>query len=121
MTRKCIRTHAMTHHRKLIWKEMIMSQPHDSSAFDNNHISYVCHICGVRDAASSYIINHLGVYHKRLDFYNDFGTRKNSVGTTKRRRIEHSPKLNSTDKIKNVKTYHDNSNQSVPDNANKVV
>ena len=122
MTRKCIRTHAMTHYRKLILKEMKMSHPHDSSCVDSQHTSYVCYICGVRDATSSYIINHLGVYHKRLDFYNEFGAKMKSVAVTKERGIADSPKLYSSDEIQNVKTYHhDDSSQSVSENSNQVL
>ena len=71
MTKKCIRIHAMTHYRKLISKEMLMNQCHDIHSQDTN-ASFECYICGVRDTTSSYIINHLGIYHKRLDFYDTF-------------------------------------------------
>ena len=61
----------MTHYRKLISKEMLMNQCHDIHSQDTN-ASFECYICGVRDTTSSYIINHLGIYHKRLDFYDTF-------------------------------------------------
>ena len=72
MTKKCIRIHTMTHFRKDILKEMLMNQTHNTSCNGYKHWSYSCYICGVRDTTSSYIINHLGIYHKRLDFYNNF-------------------------------------------------
>ena len=72
MSKTCIRMHAMTHLRKYIHYEMLMNQPQSSSSSSHKHESYTCYICGVRDNKASYIINHLGVYHKRLDFYNDF-------------------------------------------------
>ena len=72
MTKGCIRIHAMTHQRKYIHQEMLMNQSQTSSWCSPKHDGYTCYICGVRDNKPSYIINHLGVYHKRLDFYNDF-------------------------------------------------
>ena len=72
MTKGCIRIHAMTHLRKYIHQEMLMNQSQTSSSSSHKHDGYTCYICGVRDNKPSYIINHLGVYHKRLDFYNDF-------------------------------------------------
>ena len=49
-----------------------MNQPHNTSFNDYKRGSYSCHICGVRDTTTSYMVNHLGIYHKRLDFYNNF-------------------------------------------------
>ena len=72
MTKKCIRIHAMTHFRKHILKEMLINVPNNAAKNGFTHKNYTCHVCGVRDNTSSYIINHLGVYHKRLDFYNSF-------------------------------------------------
>ena len=62
----------MTHYRKLISKEMLLNQPHNDLAEVDSNKFFECHMCGVRDTTSSYIINHLGIYHKRLDFYNTF-------------------------------------------------
>ena len=74
MSKKCIRTHAMTHYRKYIVKEMQTNQPHNVFTEKNKVASYYCYICGIRDVNSSYLTNHLGIYHKRLDFYNVFST-----------------------------------------------
>ena len=74
MSKKCIRTHAMTHYRKYIVKEMQTNQPHNVFTEKNKVASYYCYICGIRDVTSSYLTNHLGIYHKRLDFYNVFST-----------------------------------------------
>ena len=74
MSKKCIRTHAMTHYRKYIVKEIQMNQPHNVFTEKNKVASYYCYICGIRDVNSSYLTNHLGIYHKRLDFYNVFST-----------------------------------------------
>ena len=49
-----------------------MNQAHNTSFNDYKRGSYSCHICGVRDTTTSYMVNHLGIYHKRLDFYNNF-------------------------------------------------
>ena len=83
MTKKCIRIHAMTHFRRHIVKEMLINQNHSSSHNRQRHDSYACYICGVRDSTSSYIINHLGVYHKRLDFYNKFILDEESLNNTR--------------------------------------
>jgi len=72
MTKKCIRIHAMTHFRRHILKEMMINLPNHAASNGYAHKNYICYVCGVRDTTSSYIINHLGVYHKRLDFYNSF-------------------------------------------------
>ena len=72
MGKKCIRIHAMTHFRKHILKEMMTNQPNCGANNGFVRKNYTCYVCGIRDATSSYIINHLGVYHKRLDFYNSF-------------------------------------------------
>jgi hypothetical protein len=72
MTKKCIRIHAMTHFRKHILKEMLINLPNNTASNGYIHKNYTCYVCGVQDTTSSYIINHLGVYHKRLDFYNSF-------------------------------------------------
>ena len=72
MSKTSIRIHAMTHFRKYIHYEMLTNQPQSSYSSSHKHESYTCYICGARDTTSSYIINHLGIYHKRLDFYNDF-------------------------------------------------
>ena len=72
MGKKCIRIHAMTHFRKHILKEMMSNEPNCGANNGCVRKYYKCYVCGIQDATSSYIINHLGVYHKRLDFYNSF-------------------------------------------------
>ena len=72
MTKKCIRIHALTHFRRHILKEMMINLPNNAASNGYVHKNYICYVCGVRDTTSSYIINHLGVYHKRIDFYNSF-------------------------------------------------
>ena len=112
MTKKCIRIHAMTHYRKLIVKEMLMSQPDKVHGVENTPLSYGCYICGVKDSTSSYIINHLAIYHKRLDFYNNF---------VKERLTVDSSKLSSLVQINDAIIYHLGvSNQNSPEKAYQV-
>ena len=61
----------MTHFRRDLWREMAFYKSKtERPNYDKNEQMSSCYICGIRDT-KSYITNHLGFYHKRLDLYND--------------------------------------------------